>query len=512
MKPLLAVLFLAACSDGTTVERIVPQECEATPEVCNGVDDDCDGAIDNGVTNVCGGCEPLSEAPLEVCGQCDGGVIVCATPDATACVGATPPNACGGCEALVDVPGRACGDCGRGAWTCRDGGLVCDGDDVERNACGGCDALRGAPADPCGVCGSGQLVCDGDDDLVCEGDAGLDALNVCGVCGELPEQGCGICGDGVVVGREDCDDGNREGGDGCDHECRAEEPWVDVLGGTWSIGSPEDEPGRRNSELLHTVRITHPFRLRAYETTADEWREVVGTEPSALAGCGGDCPVTMVSWWDAVNFLNALSESTGLPACYRLRGCTGDVGSGCEGGEQTCTGGFRCSEVVFEGLTCRGFRLPTEAEWEVAARAGTTTAFHSGPLVSTSRTPLDPNLDAIGWYAGNSDAVYDGARDCSDWRDDATTCGPQPVGGRMPNAWGLYDMSGNAYEWVWDLEGDYPEGSVTDPLGPVDGDRRMRRGGSWSSPSQFCRSAFRFGNDPAFKSDGLGFRIARTIP
>jgi formylglycine-generating enzyme required for sulfatase activity len=140
------------------------------------------------------------------------------------------------------------------------------------------------------------------------------------------------------------------------------------------------------------------------------------------------------------------------------------------------------------------YRLPTEAEWEYAARAGSTTAFYNGGITNTGSSPVDPNLDKIGWYLGNSDSE------------------PHPVAQKQANSWGLYDMSGNVYEWCADWYGTYPTGAVTDPTGSTTGSNRVIRGGGWYNYAQNCRSAYRGSNSPGGRNLGIGFRLVRAMP
>ena len=142
--------------------------------------------------------------------------------------------------------------------------------------------------------------------------------------------------------------------------------------------------------------------------------------------------------------------------------------------------------------SANGYRLPTEAEFEYACRAGSTTAFYNGGVTETL-CGIDPVLDQIGWYCGNSgDKTHE-------------------VGQKLPNAWTLYDMSGNVWEWCWDWYGDYP-GAVTDPVGPASGAWRVYRGGGWRNDVPRCRSAVRSNALPAERGIALGLRPARSTP
>ena len=197
------------------------------------------------------------------------------------------------------------------------------------------------------------------------------------------------------------------------------------------------------------VRITRGFWLGKYEVTQRQWQAVMGNNPSRFKNCGGDCPVERVSWNDVQGFFNRLNGRSGR----------------------------------------RRYRLPTEAEWEYAARAGTMTDTYSGNL--TQPAGNDPVLNRIAWYDENS-----GNR-------------THPVGRKAPNGWGLHDMMGNVWEWVGDRYGDYPGGSVTDPTGARSGSSRVNRGGSLFNFARFCRSAFRSRRSPGYRSSFLGFRLLR---
>ncbi len=195
------------------------------------------------------------------------------------------------------------------------------------------------------------------------------------------------------------------------------------------------------------------------EITQGQWNKTMGGNPSNFKGCGNDCPVETVSWVDAIQFCNRLSDKSGLRRCYN---------------------GTSWSQ------NCTGYRLPTEAEWEYAARAGSTTRFAGGES--------DSALDSMGWYDENSGMKT------------------HPVGRKRANTWGLYDMHGNVWEWVWDRYGYYPSGSVTDPVGPAGGSSRVFRGGNWSNDAGRCRSARRLYYAPSDRSSGVGFRLVRAAP
>jgi len=177
----------------------------------------------------------------------------------------------------------------------------------------------------------------------------------------------------------------------------------------------------------------------------------MSNNPSSFRSCGDNCPVEQVSWNDAQEFIRKLNRMEGN----------------------------------------KKYRLPTEAEWEYAARAGSTTAFANGEITETGCAD-DPNLSAMGWYCGNADKKT------------------HQVEGKNANAWGLYDMHGNVWEWCQDRFGKYPSGSVADPTGLSSGSYRVFRGGSWFSDAGSCRSADRSRERPGYRRDNLGFRLART--
>ena len=216
--------------------------------------------------------------------------------------------------------------------------------------------------------------------------------------------------------------------------------------GTFYMGSPVSEDGRQSDETLHEVTISQGFWLGKYEVTQEQWESLMGSNPAL--NVGDNHPVERVSRDDAQSFIDALNAATSYSATYRL---------------------------------------PTEAEWEYAYRAGTTTRFFWGN---------DATENAIDEYA-----LYNGNIDF----------GTEPVGTRRPNNWGLYDISGNVWEWVQDWYGEYPDGPVSDPQGPTSGNVGIVRGGSFLSFPYQCRAAHRFTHPADTPSLMMGFRVLRTV-
>jgi formylglycine-generating enzyme required for sulfatase activity len=236
---------------------------------------------------------------------------------------------------------------------------------------------------------------------------------------------------------------------------------VPISAGSFTMGSPPGESGRDDDEKQHRVTLTRGFLMSATEVTQAQYEAVMGESPSHFEGASR--PVESVSWYDAVRFCNALSEREGLRPAYRIAG-----------------------DRVTWDRDADGYRLPTEAEWEYACRAGTTTRFHTGDG--------EADLDRAGWYSGNS------GRETHD------------VGQKAANAWGLYDMHGNVWEWCWDWYDSYG-GDATDPAGPSGpGDYRVLRGGYWYNYAQDCRSANRYDFNPDSSFFYVGFRPVRSTP
>ena len=222
------------------------------------------------------------------------------------------------------------------------------------------------------------------------------------------------------------------------------------------------------------------------EVTQREWRALMGDDPSLSDRCvGNSCPVQGVTWYGAVAYTNTLSLAEGLPRCY-----ADEAGFDYDRVDANAS----LIPVLRNGLLdCTGYRLPTEAEWEYAARAGTATASDNGPVGDVD-CGVDASLNPIAWYCAN--AVQRG----------------RPVGGKRANARSLYDMLGNVWEWNHDWYADYSGGEGMDPRGPAAGVNRTSRGGSWEMGARFTRAAFRGRGFPDGRGGSTGFRPARSLP
>ena len=216
---------------------------------------------------------------------------------------------------------------------------------------------------------------------------------------------------------------------------------VFIPAGSFTMGSPDTEAERDDDEGQHRVTLTRGFYLGKYEVTQDQWQRVMGENPARFADAGRKAPVERVSWEDCQAFCRKLGE---------------------------------------------GFRLPTEAEWEYAARGG--------PVSRGFTYSGSDHLDNVGWFNGNS-----GIRTID-------------VGQRRANELGLHDMSGNVFEWCQDGDGDYPSGAVIDPVDRSTGPERIFRGGAWNGNARNCRCANRASSMPTMRGGDLGLRLVRTTP
>lgn len=265
--------------------------------------------------------------------------------------------------------------------------------------------------------------------------------------------------------------------------------------GKFLMGSPKDEPGRSDDEIQHEVEITYPFLMMETEVTQGQYAAALAAQGFAinpqevttaafaaimnrrhqdgsnvdrhrhcsLASVGREHPVGCVTWFDVVGYANWLSVQEGLEKCYELKG----------------------EEVTWpKQQRCKGYRLPTEAEWEYAGRGGQLQQYAGSN-----------DIDEVAWYEGNSNGLS------------------QPVGKKKANLWGLHDMSGNVYEWVWDWYAPFELEDRKDPIGAMrDGSSRVLRGGPWSGVARYVRVAFRDGFSLGFSREDMGIRLARSYP
>jgi formylglycine-generating enzyme required for sulfatase activity len=236
--------------------------------------------------------------------------------------------------------------------------------------------------------------------------------------------------------------------------------FVRIEPGSFVMGSPKDEPYRDDRETQHRVTLTKAYYMQTTEVTAGQWRQIMGKGilGTFLRGRGpANLPITRVCWHDVESFLIKINKR-------------------------------------YDGV----YRLPTEAEWEYAARAGTTSMYNWGD-----------RIDCRNAMFANNRRKYDNCRTYN-LAHRLPADGPAPVKSYPPNGWGLYDMHGNVWEWCHDWFGPYPAKAVTDPQGPVKGTQRVRRGGSWFGSAHACRSANRAYGHPASRLQTTGFRLVWT--
>jgi len=248
--------------------------------------------------------------------------------------------------------------------------------------------------------------------------------------------------------------------------------FVRIEGGTFRMGSPAGTPDSWGNERPVRSVTVSTFHMSRHLVTQGEWHDIMRSNPShfqrARVAAGANwrnLPVEMVSWFDALEFANRKSQRAGLTPAYSITG----------------TGANR---VATWNRNANGYRLPTEAEWEFAARGGM--VCRGNFAFSGSNT-----VSEVAWHSGNS------------------MHRTHEVGLLRPNALGLYDMSGNVWEWVWDWYGPYPSAAQTDPVGAVSGSSRVIRGGCWSVVPRSARSAIRHSSTPDFRGEAVGFRVVR---
>ncbi len=247
--------------------------------------------------------------------------------------------------------------------------------------------------------------------------------------------------------------------------------FVKVESGCFTMGSSPLEEARLNDEKAHKVCLSNNYWIAKYEVTQAQWKKVMGFNPSFFSGCGPDCPVERVSWNEVQGFIFKLNLQTG-----------------------------------------QKYRLPTEAEWEYAARSGSKSALYTGDSELLGQNKAS-QLNDIAWYSGNSGVDYQGGRYCEDWDEkefEALRCGTHPVGQKQMNQWAMSDMIGNVWEWTQDIYGSLSTREATDPKGAVQGNKRVVKGGSWEGSLSQNRSAARYGFTKNKKLEHVGFRLVIT--
>ena len=244
-----------------------------------------------------------------------------------------------------------------------------------------------------------------------------------------------------------------------------------IRGGSFMMGCPQgDDACEEDEQTVHKVTISRDFYMMKSEVTQGLYMSVMGENPSNYKDCGSRCPVENVNWLDAIRLANKLSKRDGLVPCYETE----------NGSKLTLS--WSINNEIHTDKDCRGWRLPTEAEWEYAARGGEAFKY------SGSNDPAE-----VSWYEDNSGSKT------------------HPVCTKKENGFGLCDMSGNVWEWVWDnrYKEAYKRGDSTDPVVNEPGPVHMQRGGGCYSNTALYN---RLGLNTSTKANDLGFRLLRTIP
>ena len=246
-----------------------------------------------------------------------------------------------------------------------------------------------------------------------------------------------------------------------------------INGGTFQMGSPASEPERSSDEVQHRVTVSS-FYMAKTEVSQQEYLAIMGNNPSETKG--GNLPVTNITWYDAIEYCNKLSEAEGLTPCYTISGTT-----------------------VTWNRSANGYRLPTEAEWEYAARANTTTPFSFGDYVHNS------DANCYNAYGYNNDASGNWVNGSDAYLRRTVAVDQYPA-----NAYGLYNMHGNAAEWVWDWYAEYDTAAAANPTGPESGNAKIVRGGGWNDHPKHIRSAYRGAHPADVSLYSIGVRPVRN--
>jgi formylglycine-generating enzyme required for sulfatase activity len=503
---------IADCPYGCTAGECLPCVPACGGKTCG--NDGCGGS--------CGTCQNGS--------VCSGGLCVCTPQDHRVCSGSAVywADSCGVVGAKVE-------DCPYGCQvgTCLPCVPACTG-----KCCGidGCGGTCGSCTSPQSCLASGACGCVAHDHRACRLLNGLESAwwaNSCGDLESIIEDCVWGCANGFCLGCTPKCSGKECGDDGCGSTCgtcgtgtfcqagTCSDPCPDgyalIRPGEFDMGSPTTEPGRSTVESRHHVKLNRGMCMAKSPVTQVDFAALTGKSPSYFVSCGSTCPVEMVNWYEAIAYVNLLSTAAGLPNCYTVSGQQGTLGGGCTQ-DTSCQGSFTYATVVqnpaFLPARCPGYRLPTEAEYEYATRAGTTTSTYGGALDSAHLACEEPNavLDAYSWFCGNGSVTYPGSVTyCG--TPTTTNCGTHPVKGKTANPWGLYDMNGNVGAWNWDWSGTYgTQATSNDPQGPTSGTYRVIRGASFRSGGASARSAFRGANLPSYRYDSTSIRPVRTVP